>query len=715
MATEYYAPTGVPIDGVYAILPSTNKSMRWDVSNGSVANGSRIQVYNQNTGPDGTGNHQKFFLFTIPENTSYQLIASCLTADEAGLYRHVEYSSRGSTSTAGTNSEIASGLSKNPRKDKFIELWIEDGTPWRNIEGYRWWKLIRKDYNNVRHFYIQSKGASNYVIDVADGRPKKNGQWTWVAGDDLLMWPKDSSSQKDQLWEFRKDVVTLKSLPVPSSLGLEYTASTGGTSYGSLVFDNTTNANNRFAYFTWVCQAINYQLRYMIEGRKIGTDTWVTVQSWRSWKDGSLTTDEDGWGNVWGYTTCKSSDSTIVNRWNNNNRKTTSGNCRVQIPSTFNQSGGYDRFRIKYQVRSFTKRTKTIDYTDSNGYGYVYDIEIPYVSTIQDSGYKYIDWKPTVTIDSFAFTPDGIKMGYTSDYKRNNNKSIKIGKIKGPRGYLTNREFSYSGKPYTGTITIPMREMNYIPENAENFTFTFYIQTSDGQSRTQTFTKPLSYSSNHGLSINGGFTYHDGGIIKLKPSTSYANSECHIIYKQDGETLISDCEMDINGYYIIIPPFDKAYTVMLSASSSDNAWGVKAWAGQIVHGEGHMFNFGTDYFRLFLQNAPYSGPEGSYSADTQSYLFQGDRREAVYFGKGATVSQSISGLVPIDQTIQLDGAKYPYPSNCSLEDFHRMRNAKYAVYRDLYGRRYDVAIINTNESPYDENLFNVSISMKERM
>ena len=154
---------------------------------------------------------------------------------------------------------------------------------------------------------------------------------------------------------------------------------------------------------------------------------------------------------------------------------------------------------------------------------------------------------------------------------------------------------------------------------------------------------------------------------------------------------------------------------MVSAVASDNSWGVRSWAGQILHGEGHMFNFGDDYFRLFLQENPFSGPDGSYSADVQVYLLQGDRRESVYFGKGAQVTQSISGLVPIDQSIQLPGSKYPYPSNCSLEDFHRMRLAKYAVYRDLYGRRYDVAIVSTNESPKMENIFNVSISMKERM
>lgn len=684
-------------DGIYEISPVDNKGLILDIHSASNTNGARMIIYPPNQGNQVAGNNQKFVVVNAsnPSNSDARTILPCHTL---GKNMCVEW---GSSST--TNNAELDALEKNKKHSYVQQHTFGSGTKWYANQQ---WVLVPTTYNNEKCYFIRSLGADKYVMDVSEGKTTTTGTY-------VIVFPRKDpnlTTTKNQKFVFKKTTLIEKTMAVPSSVGLSYTPMLENNATNTTLTLNSSNS--RSVYPTWVCSGNDFQLRYRYKGRTTGTNNW---SGFTSWKTLTGATTDDGWGDVmWSNLGLDTSDTASYNKWKSQTRKTTWGTSKIDLPANFNQANGYDQLQFEIEVRSFVR--KTIGWqinTESSG-TVSHSYEIPQTG-LTTKATCYVKWQPTVTINSFVFMEDGLRIGYTSDFKRNNNKQIKIGVMKGAKGNVTTKEFTFTGKPYDGTITIPISRLAYIPDNGENITFTFYIQTEDGIARTQTFTRQVAYSSNHGLDVNAAFSLdQESGIVRAKPASDYPNKECHIIYKQDGETLISDCEF-IGDSFVIIPPFDKDYTVIMSAESSDKVWGVRGWAGQKVHGEGHMFNFDDQFFRLFLQEAPYSGPDISYSADNQSYLLQGDRRESVYFGKGAQVTQSISGLVPIDQTQQLDGAKYPYPSCCSLEDFHKMRLAKYAVYRDLYGRRYDVAIVGTNESPHDENLFNVSISMKERM
>lgn len=696
-------------NGVYEIYSTQVNNLLWDVSGENPADGTRIQLYTKNTGGTGTGNHQKFIVFQVPEEPGQYLITTGINPYRA--YQDVEYRSDTPVSNATVAQQIKAG--KNSGRWPYIQMMHNVHMTNRKAHIYNQrWMLQQTDYEGKECYYVISVGANKYTIDVADGRTSQNGgRYTFLAGDSLVLWAKDASDKKEQKFEFVPTYLVDKNLGNVKSVGMEFDP------YGSyfrdtLIFNGWGAAEDKIGYFSWFGSS-PVQLKYQIRKRIQGSDTWT---DWSSWMNVNHQPVSNDWGGTSVFDLLNFTDENHRNQWMADPIKRTFGSHTLSF-ADMNNPGTYDAAQVNIGIRKTGTYSQIIEYLSDEGgqlenaHYHAQYIDLP-VAGLDLWKTVNVYWQPTLTIDSFAFTPKGVMIGYTSDLKQNNNQSLYVSKIDG----LTSKDVNRTGVNYSGTITIPMRELTHVPENGEKFYFSAKLVSVDGiEAQGGSESRAISYNANHNLNVDGTFEYiEDAAVIKLRPNSQYPEMECHIIYKQDGETLISECPLQGDGTFLIVPPFDKEYTVMLSAIASDDSWGVRSWAGQIIHGEGHMFNFGYDYFRLFLQENPYSGPSGSYTADSQSYTLQGDRRESVFFGEGAQVSQSISGLVPIDQTKPLDGASHPYPANCSLEDFHRLRLAKYAVYRDLYGRRYDVAIVSTNESPYMENIFNVSISMKER-
>lgn len=536
-------------------------------------------------------------------------------------------------------------------------------------DNQRWYLTDTTDSSNRPCYYIETAVNRNYVADNEGAYLKDTNN--------LIMYQKyttGTAPHDNQKWRFERTTYLDSSMAVPSEIGIGLKADTESrNSYDITAIPQTI-------YPMWKCDGLSWQLRYRYRGRKVGETSYGDWNDWRSLS--GLTTD-DGWGNAW-QTNCEA-DGTGVQK------KATAG-IQVSIDQV-----EYDRYEYEFAVRLF-------------GYRVINDVTVAQSGNTA-SGVVTLNYMPTLTIDSFVLSGRGLVIGYTSDFKRGANE-FTFDLLRGNgRRKLTVKESIFSDKDYTGTVLIPLSELAYIPENGENIMFNTTTKTID-TSRTQNFTRQIAYSSDHGLEIDAEFEYvEDGAYIEMTPEQEYEEMECHIIFEQDGEIIIADCEW-FDGRFIILPPFNKDYTIMMSGRNGEK-WGIRSWKGQRIESEGHLFNFEDEYFRLLLSEEPYNGPSVSYDADYEAYRFQGDRREAVYFNFGAEVTPTISGICPLDPSIPLVGKEYP--KCCSLNDFHKLRLAQYAVYRDIYGRRYNVAIVGTDESPFNENLFNVSISMKERV
>ncbi len=666
-------------NGIYEVVSYMDSNYVMEVANDSASNRANVRLFTRNNGNTGVGSHQRAIVVGRSSSDSSQMIMFQPGAALTGNY----YMSSWFCPIEVYGKTTSTGL-KNGNNVTIMEQ--------NNSITQGWYisKVPESLYGRNDLYYIGNAINSNFICDV-EGANTGNYKNTHLSQNIMVMTKHSSplsepAQGKNQVWLFRKVFLQAKWLPVPSNVGMSTSNNASSTNRTILV-----SSSNPKLYPTFVCNwDEQFFVRYRYRARK---STSNSIGGWGSWQNVNGQTSDDGYGNAWGY-----GNVTVNNR---GTRRT----VREAITAPIDNSGSGNDY-LEYQIEARSSEHSEISYLDKNHGSYA---SLPSTATV------YVKWQPTLSIDSFAFTEDGIKIGYTSSFKRNNN-TIKIGKLTGSKGLLTNREFTFKQLNYTGTIDIPFNELIYIPDNAENIKFTTTITSTDNASRTQNWTRPIAYNSSHGLNISAGFVLGEGATVHTDSTfkaSNYVSVECHIIYKQDGETIISDCDR-IGDKFVIVPPIGKSYIVMISAQNGTN-WGVRSWNGMIVKTQGQMFNFGEDYFRLFLQESPYSSPNGSYSTFNTSYHFEGDRRETVYFGKGGSSTQSITGICPIDSSIQLDGAKEPYPKKCSLDDFHNMINAHYVIYRDLYGRRYDVAIMNSSEEPMDANLFNVSISMKERM
>lgn len=716
----------LPSNGVYQIQTCMDTSFVMEIAGDVSSNRANVQIYTVNNGLSGTGNHQRFLLCDHTDG-SKKLVTARDVAKTVEVYH------------AQTVSDFTTGTYRNVSQYDV-----------NNSVAQKWYLRETKSHAGKTAYYIEHALNRNWVMDVSQAVAKLS--------QNINVWTKHSDAESataygdNQKWYFIRDAYVDTTMPVPSSIGLaegrwttnssgvivESKALTGSNVSSSLTTIYTNNKAKRYDV-TFVCNAQQYQIRYRMRGRKAGSSAWSDWRPWRTLYDGQMYDQmltDNGWGyqatngsyrtvwqdniSPWMTTSLGSSTlTTLKNAWASKSRKVvyglqnsmlmflaqTSAQVNEYGETDYYESGGsrvaYDAKEYQIAIRSFL----------TDDYGILHNV--PFVGKTTTQSVK-VYWQPTISCTSYALTEEGINISYTSDFKRGGN-TVSVGPISGTGGSVTKRTFTFGDVGYDGTITIPFGELLRVPPNAQSHTFKLTLKTCDGVSTSITVNKGLAYSSNHGLAIDATFAKKDGAIIAATPKENYPNKECHIIFTQDGETIISNCEY-VGGAFQIIPPLNKDYTVMISGEDGTK-WGVKSWSGIKVSAEGNLFNYGSTWFRLFLFEEPYANPNLSYDAQASSYIFMGDRRESVYFGDGAEVGGTVEGLCPINsgKAYTLPGAPYAYPAHCDLAYFHNLRKAKYAVYRDLYGRRYDIAITSTTEEPYDENLFKVSITFKERM
>lgn len=650
----------IPVDGLYIIRTAMNTSYVMDCDGDTSANRANIMIYTKNGGLNGGGNHQRFYKRTMSNGDIRFFVANYGKAVE--IYGK----------TAATGLKTGDNVNQMTNNGSICQQWAMEETT---------------AYNGTKSYFIKSKINQNFVMDVSGARTA-NGQ-------NIMMHPKWTTTAVDahgdnQKWIFEKTCRLEPKWAVPANIGICYPTDTSSRTWVALSEGESVNLA---ACFTCSGGAGDFQIRYRKRTRKLGTDNWTDWSSWQTYSASPSTADE-GWGNIWATNTSVNANGTF---------KKTNNTLSVTVGSD-DTAGSYlnsaDADRIQYQIE--VRRFGNVYFSEAG-------TNIPSVGNAASATVN-VTIRPSLSIDGFAVTNEGLKIGYQGSMHRTSNKLI-LGVMTGANGKkLTRRSYTFSDINWDGTVTIPLKELCYVPDPNEQISFTTTWTQTDN-SNVQNWTRSVAYDAAHGLVIDAVFNTAPGSTILATPVEDYSNPEMHIIFQQDGETINTKCEM-VDGKFELIPPLNKDYQVIFSAGTGDN-WGVRAWKGIKVEGEGQMFNFNGTYFRLFLQESAYSEQSTSYSANASAYSFMGNRRETVYFGEGGTVDQDVTGLCPIDITQNIPGTVYP--DKCSLEDFHALRNAKYAVYRDLYGRRYDIAVMSTTEKPAMDNLFSVSLTLKERM
>lgn len=521
--------------------------------------------------------------------------------------------------------------------------------------------------NGVKHdaYYIKSKINTNYVLDAWSGQTK-NGTNVWLY---------ESNKTDAQKWLLVKDSYHNGKLAVPANVGCVRSADADrAVQFG-------VNATPVTVYPAWRhLAAEGWQVRWSWRGRKTGTSTWGPWSAWRTLK-GELA--DDGWGDAWNPNMRSYHDSA----------KTGYMSALLDGIAMSVDQTTYDKKEYRIEVRQFG----TTGALSWNADGIAQHGP-------SATGTVRAVWWPTLTVDAVTWTPDGLMIGYSSDFKRGGNR-LAVGRIKGSGGYLTNREISFSNRARTGTVTIPFAELTRIPDAGEQVSFPITLTTVDC-TRTQSFSKAISYDSNHGVALSVTQREGDGHTVIVKLAGSYPSSECHIVFEQDGETVIAQCEPASGGGFVATPPFGKLYKVFVKASNPDGTWGTLHVAGLEVDGEGHMFNHDDGWCRISFFDDYESSISRTFERDSETYQTAGRPYESVFFGKGSRSPMRINGIAAIIDDPDFEGAR--------IEDVRALSRKGYATYRTPLGDRRDVAIMSYSEKPHSPGFLSVSFDLRER-
>lgn len=502
-------------------------------------------------------------------------------------------------------------------------------------------------------YYIKNEYNSNLVMD-AQGASFKSGT-------NVFLCPNNGGT--NQLWIFHKDLVWDKYLTVPI-VGVCYSA-TSGTAYYS---DNQlmwTHASDTL-YPVLRGPAGGYQWRYRWRGRKMGTDSWT---GWSAWTSPSGSTAESGWVDPWEAT------------------ETTSGSAGIQRFSQGIAVGvdlvTYDRKGFQIEVRRF--QADGCDYGATHG------------SPCTLSFYSV--YNPTITMDTFAFSPDGLEISYASDFHRNGNAilfSIWV-KVDGAWKLLVADHYE-SNIAYSGTITVPIGEIQFVPSDDAELSVWHTWSTLDATFDSRNILGKIAYNANHGTTVNATASYvAEGAYYIVTLASAHTSVTCWL----ETDNTFEACKQIDSTHFTVIPQLGDTSPTAFIAVDDGTSWATQAIAlDPIMSMKYYVWNYDDTYTVLKCNKDASVDVSIDDTPDFESALTSGRKYQSVFFGEGYSSPITVSGAILVGDS-----------GNADVSDFDRLLEAHYALFRAPTGERVHVAITDVKYSSINKLYRLVSISM----
>ena len=636
----------VTIDGTtyntYTIANFEAQTLVLDVSGGNAASGTNVQIYTANS----TDAQRWAFIPANPVAIGTYLIRSALDPDAVLDVSGGSKANEANVQLYGfneTNAQIwqvrqyYGGIAAiyNVGSWKCLNVKYNEAADGVNVQQFAYdgtdaclWFAepsgsMQINGVTVPTYILHFKTSSGYVIDAANGKAK--------AGTNVQIYT--ANGTKAQLWAFQPYSRFYDQLPVPSGIRVS-----GMDSSGHVIGNNITSIVP-----IWNCAGTEYQVRYRVRYRKVGKPTgdW---SAWKSISDGSEA--NSGWGDV-GSANC------ITENTQNKVSPTA-----ITLEPVDNAS--IDHANVQIEVRRFDVNAE-YDYQHGNSA----------TETLS------LVWLPTLTIDSCRWTPEGIMINYTSDYERDGN-TIEIKQLY-VAGKLIVSGKRYTGMPYTGEITIPQSELNFIPDDGAAISVNAGIWT-DSSYNDAKLSSTIEYNTSSGLTVSPTYTIEDDYTVTVKFT---ASSEDHV-YFVCNNTLM-ECD-GADGIYKAIPPLNTDYEIFV-VQQSGSAWGMAYRKFTGIEQKLFIWTWdgGTAIIKLNHGDPPSYADD--LSANSTSLVTTGRNRPVYSFGNSIERDLSVSG-------IYADAFSYS-----AKPDFEALATAGHTVFRDPLGHIYHTAILSVKMAP----------------
>lgn len=465
------------------------------------------------------------------------------------------------------------------------------------------------------------------------------------------------------------------SIPAPSDCKVAY--SSGGNPVWNLWTRSTQNFVPAFK-----STGKQFQMRYRTRSR-LATSGDTVFGGWSAWKSiSNNSTALDGWG------------------------VETSPNCAVvssggryyakAIPITLSVTGN-DCVEVQYQVREWRKASST-------------DISHGNVATFTGR----VKWKPQLTVSSIRWSPDGYRLYYSSDQKRDNNDftvySVTVTDATTHTAIpVFSGEYTINDVPRSGSMVIPASTATYIPNPGDTVSVTGRWTNVDGayNKAEETFTKTLTYDTgrNPGL-ISATMAVDDAYMLDANANLSDGSLyELYIDYESDGQKLHVFTSED--GTWKVPPAFYKPFTATVVVKKGTQ-WDIEKQVFDAISPRPRifLFNYQKDngdwgFFQLFSDVEKSASIQRSIANDYRAdNTMGGSRRQDVHFGYGRQESGVVTG------THLKDSSEFPtgviWPMETGQSRYCWLRPANSEVYR--------VAItgFNIDEERFDRSTYTVN-------
>jgi hypothetical protein len=646
------AGSTVTVDGtsyeLYTIQNATNTGYVLDVSGGSAASGTNVQIYTDNS----TAAQKWALVAQNPVPTGTYLIRSALDS------KAVLDVSGGSTAKGanvqlyganGTNAQVwrieqydASGLCViyNSKSGLCLNVTGNSATDGANVQQYsndgttacKW--LLEPQGTTTRNgvtvplYRVHFMTGSGLVLDAAGGKsaPSTNIEIYTSNGTDA------------QKFDFEPFSMLADNLPVPASV---MAGATSGEATGTSISANGITK----IYPSWICDGTAYQCRYRIRTRAVGK----AIGDWGGWMSAADgTAANDGWGDI---------GSANVTTANTARKYCTSA---INITSVDNISVDYEEVQI--EVRRFD-----VAYNGTSG---LYAHGNSATQTIK------LVWMPTLTLSDATWTANGLQIGYVSDYKRGGN-TITINSIYNGTTKLSGSTV-LTQQAYSGTIIIPVSSMLAIPEESTSIKVNTSLMT-DAATATAVTALTVSYDASHGIVIAPSYTENRDYTVTVKV-TSHASDSCYV---WTGKAFYPCDLISSDGtykYFRVVPPLNIKFQVCIMASDGAN-WGSRIDSISSMVCPWYVWSWGDECAVIgYGKEEP---PQATYNVTPESEKQTTTGREYPVFGftKSKEKDLSVSGVY-VDELLDYSNET----------QFEKLEDAHHVIYRTPRGKWYTTAV-----------------------
>ena len=517
------------------------------------------------------------------------------------------------------------------------------------------------DGTQVPLHVIRNAAASgtSLVLDVYCGGT--------TPGTYMQVWPQNFSVAQD-FWLEPCSMPT-SSIPAPSALGFATSADAAPTSAVM-----AQDLSGGVAYAVWSGPGTSWQVRYRTMPRRAGSSdgTWG---EWQSAADGSVA--NAGWGT----------------EWRPNVTTADGGTHRVALSLPTVDGDTVDWVAVQVEVRRLEAGWQGHDGLVAHG-----------PSCVIEGG---VAWRPTITLSSVGWSPEGLVVGYATDLSRGGN-TVTVSSVVVDGSELVASPATETGLASSDSVTVPMASVTDVPEDGAPCAVAITV-TTDHATATATLAGHVAWSAGSGITVTPTCVATDRLTVEV---TCYEHKSDRAWLVGSG-SLVEMAAVARSGGKVTFeaePPLGAPYRVCV-ASRSGSSWGTSVSPMPSVGGGTYVWNWtdsgGARRAAMILMAHGDTPPERdeSYKADSTSLVTSGSSRPVYRIGSSLSADLGTTGAIYAD-----DGRN---PKWSRAADFRALAAAGHAVFRDAWGMRATVAVTGLSMPRSERDYIKVTVEQSE--